>query len=151
MVKDKPAKTAKHAGGRPTKYRSEYCKQIIDYIDYGEEQFFDVSASSHTNRRGETWSDEKRIPKPLRFVGRWAQIIGVNTDTLAEWCRVHPEFSAAYARARQIQAEHILQCGFAGLSDANISKFAAVNMTDLSDKTETKHSGAILLLPPEIK
>jgi hypothetical protein len=126
----------KHAGGRPTKYKPQYCEQLIAYMT--QEPWEDVEVT-HTNRKGETWTETKRRANPIRFVTAFAYEIGVTRETLAEWCRVHPEFSDAYTRAREMQSEHLLQCGFMGLSDATMTKFAAVNLTDLRDKTDLEH------------
>ena len=138
--KAKQSETDTHAGGRPTKYKPEYCQQLIAYMT--QEPWEEVEVT-HTNRKGETWTETKLRPRPIRFLTVFAHEIGVTRDTLAEWYRVHPEFSDAYTRAREMQAEHLLQCGFMGLSDPTMTKFAAVNLTDLSDRSQVEHSGQI--------
>lgn len=58
-------KEAKHPGGRPTKYKKEFCKKVVDMM-YGGASKYQV-----------------------------ARELLVHVDTIAEWCRVYPEFSAA--------------------------------------------------------
>ena len=51
--------------GRPTKYKPEYCEMLIEHM------------------------------KQLHSFETFAVDIGVNRDTLYEWCKNHPEFSDA--------------------------------------------------------
>ena len=55
----------KHPGGRPTKYKQEYCQMLIDHMSTG-----------------------------LSFES-FAAVIKVNRDSLYEWEKVHPDFSDA--------------------------------------------------------
>lgn len=55
--------------GRPTKYKPEYCQEIIDFMSKG------YSATA------------------------FAAKIGVHIDTIQEWKNTHAEFSAAYKKA----------------------------------------------------
>ena len=121
--------------GRKSTYRPEYAQMLLDYIDQGEEPFNEVE-KKHKNRKGEEWTEDGKEAMPLRFIGRFAQRIGVTHKCLLGWAERFPDFGEAYSRAREIQAEHILQCGFMGLADATMAKFAAVNLTDLRDKAE---------------
>lgn len=82
--KKKPAKK-----GRPTKYKPEYCEQII--------KFFDVPAV-----------DKKGNATDPIFLSAFARSIGVVHDTLLEWASVYPSFSVAYSEAKQLQKEMII-------------------------------------------
>lgn len=53
------------AGGRPTKYKKEYCALLVEHMKSG-----------------------------LSFES-FAGLVKVSFDTIHEWVRVHPEFSAA--------------------------------------------------------
>lgn len=86
MAKEKKATESKPSkGGAPTKYRLEYCQQIIDFCVTG------------------------------KFISQFAQTIGVHTDTLLEWKKVHPEFSVAYKRARESSLNGMLDIGRAAM------------------------------------
>ena len=65
-----PAHLAIPRGGRPSEYRPEYCRAVIDFMAQG----FSLTA----------------------FAGS----IRVAKDTVYEWIKVHPQFSDAVARAR---------------------------------------------------
>ena len=85
--------------GRPTKYRPEYCREILEHFDV------DFHNKSQT----------KAVP--LNFLSAFARKIGVCRDTLDEWCKVHPEFSDAYKKAKALQKEHLITCGLLGFLD----------------------------------
>lgn len=61
--------TPKHAGGRPTDYRAEFCERIIAMGAEG------------------------------KGVAEWASAFGVTKQTVYNWRDAHPEFLAAYTRA----------------------------------------------------
>lgn len=61
----------KSKGGRPTTYKPEYCEQIVEFCKKGG------------------------------FLAEFAVEIGVHTDTLHEWKKVHKEFSEYYKRAKE--------------------------------------------------
>jgi len=77
-------------GGRPTKYRKEYCEQVVEWGKLG---------------KSKTWI---------------ACEIGVLRETLEEWGSKHTEFSVALRRAKQAEQkywedlgeQHIVTPGF---------------------------------------
>src|SRR5882672_4642618 len=71
--------------GKPTKYKPEYCDEIID-----------------SGIRGLTFKE-------------FASQIDVHTDTLLEWRNVHKEFKSAYNRAKQEQENFLMRIGRVGL------------------------------------
>ena len=56
--------------GRPSDYKTEYCQMLVDHM------------------------------RNLHSFESFAADIGVNRDTLYEWCKVHPDFSDAKKRGR---------------------------------------------------
>ena len=131
---DKP----KHPGGRPTKYKSEYCEQLVEFMSrepYREVQ--DVFIDKNGNERINT----RLVANDPPFITAFSRSIDVPTATLYEWGKVHPEFSSALIRARELQTEFIATNGMNGLFNPQFTKFAAVNMTDWRDKQETMIQG----------
>lgn len=116
---------AKHPGGRPTKYRPEYCQGIVDYFQ-----------SYYKNLKN-------RSSLELPYFFEYAESIGVCDDTLTEWASVHPEFSAAYKKAKEIVKECLIFGGTSGIFNATFTIFTAKNITDMRDKTEQEHTGSI--------
>ena len=142
MIRTEAQKAARRTGkpnGRPSKYKPEYCQMLLDYMT--QEPWEEV-AITHTNRKGETWTEDKLRPNRIKFIQSFAwNICNVPHETLLDWVKVYPEFRQAYARARDLQSQHLLENGFMGLSDPAMTKFAAVNMTDMRDKQDITSDG----------
>ena len=73
------------------------------------------------------------------FLSNFAHKIGVCHDTLLEWCKRHPEFSEAYTCAKELQKQHLIECGLLGLFNSKFAIFTAKNITDMRDKQEIEH------------
>lgn len=135
--------TEKHAGGRPPKYKKEYCDEIIAYFrkppyetTLKEEYFYDGSLKS-------------RIPVTTAtefptFQG-FADKIEVHIDTLNEWCKKYKEFSEAYKRAKQLQEKIWLVNSMQNLYNPAFAQFFGKNCLGYKDKQEIEHSGNIKL------
>jgi len=133
----------KHAGGRPSKYKKEYCKGIIEYFNkppykesYKEEYFADGSIKS-------------KIPiitvtEFPTFQG-YADSIGVHIDTLNEWTNKYEEFSEAYKRAKQLQEKIWLVNSMQSLYNPQFAQFFGKNCLGYKDKQELEHSGRLKL------
>jgi hypothetical protein len=140
-AKRKPA-GKKPNGGQPTKYHKKYCKQIIEFFTI--EPTRSVIVKTITKGDAKTEETEER-PERLRFLSNFAAEIGVDSDTLLEWAEKHPKFSGAYARAKELQKQHLITCGLFKLFDGKFTKFTAINITDMKDKQEVAHSGGVSL------
>lgn len=133
----------KHAGGAPTKYKKEYCKEIIEYFK---------KAPYRTEYKVEYFSDgsiKSKIPIAIAtefptFQG-FADLIEVHIDTLNEWCKKYEEFSEAYKRAKQLQEKIWLVNGMQNLYNAQFAQFFGKNCLGYRDKQELEHSGNIKL------
>lgn len=108
-------------GGRPTKYKEEYCDKIVAY--------FDRPLTKINGNGKEVGCDFPTFPG-------FAATIRVHKYTLIEWTRVHPKFSASYDIARQFQ-EHILVTNtMNGHYPQAFAIFIAKNTTDMRDQTD---------------
>lgn len=112
----------KKKAGQPTKYREEYCEGII--------VFFDEEPSTLSHITG------KFVPNRLPTFERYAANIGVHTDTLVEWSKVHPKFSVAYKKCKQLQKNFLIQNALNGSFQSTFSIFVAKNITDMRDQQQ---------------
>ena len=124
--------------GRPTKYKSEYCKKLIDYFDV--EPYTDIEIEHY--KKGEiSWIDKKRMANRMPTLRQFAKKIKVSHDTIYSWLNeksntYQQEFSDAYKRALEYRKEFLIECGLQGLHNPLYAKFIAVNLTDMRDRQE---------------
>lgn len=143
-------KSAKHAGGRPTKYDPSFLGLIDQYLTtVGREQ--------------------TKIPKRVDI----ALLLNVDEDTLNNWAnarvkdkdgndtneRLYPEFFGALTRVDMMQKSQLMDDGMYGGKEINpqIAKFlleANHNMvgrsaTDITSKGEKLESQTILIVEDE--
>jgi hypothetical protein len=126
--------------GAPTKYKPEYCEQIIAFFAVDPSKTI-IEVITGKNFEKET---EKQIPNIFPTFEKFAHSIDVNGDTLVEWTKdeeKYPGFSAAYKKAKELQKNFLIQNGLVGLYPAAAFCFVAKNCTDMRDKTEVEHTG----------
>lgn len=122
--------------GRPTDWRTEYNRQIIDFFDI-KERFsvhYDGGDKPHL------------IASAPPLFEDFAHSIGVNGDTLVEWAdpaneAKYPGFSAAYARAKEIQKNYLITCGVVNAGNSSFIQFMLKNNHGMREKTEQELSG----------
>jgi hypothetical protein len=120
--------------GQPTKYDPEYCEKVIEYFRreptstlYKREYFKDGTIKTEV-----PILTANQLPTFEKF----ADEIGVHVDTLHEWCKVHTEFSEAYAHAKKLQ-EHIWKVNSLGnLYNAQFAQFLGKNCFGYKDKID---------------
>ena len=125
----------KHPGGRPTKYKPEYCDEIVEFFSTPPYREVEIT---HRNKDGSTYTTYEDKPNDLPFLSQFARHIDVNTDTLLEWRDKHPEFSVAYKKAKDLQKEFLATNAVRGLTNTTFSIFTAKNITDWRDVKEIK-------------
>jgi hypothetical protein len=150
----KAPKQRKEPFGRPTKYDSKYCQMLIEYCD--KVPYSEVDVLTTDKRSGKVYVNKELRAVEFPTLEKFAHDIGVNTDTLVEWSSAkypddyadeklrgklkHPNFSAAYRRAKQLQKHILVTNGLMGLYNSNFAKFVATNSTDMHDRQEIDHT-----------
>jgi hypothetical protein len=150
--------TDKHPGGRPTKYNRRFCRELIDFFDI--EPYEEREVKTQDRKTGREYIDYKDHANDLPTFERFAHNIGVNGDTLVEWAKTvwpeghknagklrHPEFSAAYTRAKELQKDILITNGLQGLYQTTFAIFLAKNITDLKDRQEITGADGTPLMP----
>jgi hypothetical protein len=128
--------------GAPTKYKSEYCQQIIDYFNqpltHTEEEVW-------TTKGGTQIVKKKEVPNELLFLEDFAWDIGRHDiHTLERWAKKYPEFGTAYAHAKLLQKRQLVSNCVSGRWNSNFGIFTATNMTDMRlVKQEIEASGSV--------
>jgi hypothetical protein len=133
MPKDQGGKATgkKSNAGAPTKYKEEYCQGIIGYFTVQPQQ---VVYKKSYFADGTLKSEEPvTLPAQLPTFQGYADNIGVHIDTLNEWCKIHEEFSEAYARAKQLQEKIWLVNGMSNLYNSQFAQFFGKNCLGYKD------------------
>src|ERR1700761_9858686 len=112
--------------GRPTKYKPQYCEELIDFFDV--EPYKEIERKTQDRKTGREYTDFVDHPVDLPTFERFAHKIGVDTDTLVECAHGtfpdghkkegqlrHPDFSVAYSRAKALQKDILVTNGLQGL------------------------------------
>lgn len=111
------------AGGRPTKYKPEYCQDLIDFFNV--EPYRELS-----DQNGKEYLMPGRFPTLAGWCGKKL----ISRQTLHEWVSVHPEFSDAYKVAKELQEDLLIRGGIAGAYATAFAVFTAKNAIGWRDK-----------------
>jgi hypothetical protein len=143
IVKDEPKKppvksskqTEQPEPGQPTKYKPEYCQQLIDYFSIEpleiirEQEITDTEGGKYISRR---------LPQRFPWFEGFARKIGVHRNTLKNWCAEHPEFAEAYETAKDLQREFLVDIGLSGATSASFAIFTMKNVCGWRDERDLK-------------
>jgi len=124
--------------GRPSKYKKQYCEEIIRFFDVPQtkiQKVTKITASGVTEFH-------KEVPENLPTIIGFARKIGVLSETLKEWADKYEEFSVSYRKALELEKEFLIQNGLKGFYQPNIFQFIASNLTDMKNKETKEHTGA---------
>ena len=99
--------TERNKGGRPTSYTEDMPEALLSFfrVDIDDIIKHNLTAAGKSNIR----IDPKHLPSMIKF----CESVGIHQSTLHEWRSKHTEFSEAYAQARQLYEQMILDIGFA--------------------------------------
>ena len=118
----------KHAGGRPTDYKPEFCQSLISFYDQSPWKV--VNGKRQYQRRPSVNGFSKRINVCVATIYNWKT---------KDHESFQPEFLESWNKAKGLQKDWLIDVGLSGLAPANSFKFVAVNCTDMRDKQETEH------------
>lgn len=128
--------------GAPSKYKPEYCQQIIDYFS---QPITRQEIETWTTKSGTVIEKKKEVAEELRFIEDWCDLIGIAYHTPDKWAKRYPDtFGSAYARAKALQKRQLVKNAVAGRWNSNFSIFTATNITDMRlAKQEVQASGSV--------
>lgn len=123
----------KHAGGRPTKYKPEYCDQLVKYFDI--EPHFETPVV-YTNKKGITKEEVKYLPSDLPTLAGFAKKLGIHRDTIHEWSKKHAKFSDSIKYAKECQEAILVTNALHGEYSPAFSIFFAKNNLGWKDRQD---------------
>ncbi len=124
--------------GRKTKYRPEYCRELIDFFDAEPYEKIELP---HYQADGKTlkWMDYKLVPARMPTLRKFAKLIGVHVSNVYNWCNAshssfQKNFQDAFTCAKEIRKDWLIDLGLSGLTPPLAYKFTAINVTDMVDE-----------------
>lgn len=130
--------TIKSHAGRPSKYNSRLCEEVIKYFDI--EPHFETPVTT-TYKDGTTKEEIKLIPSDLPTLAGFAVKIGVHRDTIDQWRKDHKEFSDAIKKAKECQENILVTNGLQGLYAQPFAIMASKNILNWRDKQDMTSDG----------
>lgn len=121
--------------GQPTKYKPEYCQQLIDYFSI--EPLEIIREQEITNTDGGKYIS-RRLPQRFPWFEGFARKIGVHRNTLKNWRAEHPEFAEAYDTAKDLQREFIVDVALSGAAPPSFAIFTMKNVCGWRDERDLK-------------
>lgn len=82
--------------GRPSEYEKSFCDDLEDYLTT-------------------TGKEQMSLPTIQGF----ALYLGFDDETLTEWAKIHPEFSATLRKLKHLQAQQLINDGIYGGKEVN--------------------------------
>ena len=102
--------------GRPTKYDPAMVDELDKYLET-------------------TGKEQMSLPTVEGF-SLW---LDVDDDTLVEWAKIHPDFSATFKRLKKLQKQQLIDDGIYGGKEVNstIVKLLLQNNHGMKERTDT--------------
>lgn len=132
--------------GRPTKYKPEYCEQMIEFFDREPTEKRFKSRVEDDEKGTKTTYEERGINLPT-FTS-FARKIGVCDDTVNEWAKVHPAFSEAVGICKKLQEDIWKINALNGNYNSTFAVFLGKNVFGYKDKSEVDTTHTINQMPP---
>ena len=134
--------TGRRPVGRPSEYRPEFVAELIAYFDIEVQKVVEVDVVA---KDGTTTTEKKVVTNTFPTLTRFAAKIGVTRQTLHDWATEksadgtpkRPEFSYAYARAKDAQESLLIEGAMAGVYEPRFAVFATKNLAGWKDQIET--------------
>ncbi len=126
--------------GPPTKYRPEYCQELIDYFSIPA---YKIDKKTFTTKNA-VIEEPFAVVNDLPFLSNFAWDRKVEPATIDKWAKRYPDFQLALSHAKDLQKQFLIQNGIAGRYNSNFAVFTATNITDMRlAKQEVEASGSV--------
>lgn len=149
-------------GGRPTKYKEEYCDKIVEYFEKCQAEIMLDVKFFHPNKNStistilnplnedetlDAWNvkeiTQKLVMQRFPTYVRFARSIGVNKSTLFEWKTESPKFSDSMDICKDISEAILIENWLQGTYNPTFAQFLLKNNHWYTDQKDIKHSGGI--------
>lgn len=118
--------------GRPTSYLPEYCERLVAWFS-GERTERVIKKRRVIPQKNGTQAEEieyETLGLGVPTFDGFAASIGKHAARLHEWVKVHPEFREAFARARALQRDWLVELATRNLISAGTYSYTMSNISD---------------------
>lgn len=122
-----------HPGGRPTKYKEEYCQQLIAY--YNKPSTVEKIRTIRLKNGSEIEEPFDAPTKPSHVVD-FCDEIGISVATFYTWLDTHKQFSEAYTHAKAYLERNIVDNGLLSNYNPGFAGLVSKNWLGWKDKSE---------------
>lgn len=133
--------------GGITKYKPEYCQQIIDFFDVSP---YEIEEKVTYHQNGDKTVERIKVSIEFPMLIQFCKKIGVLYHAVEDWAKKHPEFGAAFQTAKKYQEYIIASNGMKGRYDKTFAIFALKNVAGWRDTQHNVNEGVTKLeITPE--
>lgn len=132
---------AKNKGGRPSEYTKDILKLVKEYLSECQDEEIQLVKQANSEKGYEMYENKLKVNLPT--IEGLAIYLGINRDTIYDWCTKHPEFSDMIDRLRMEQSNRLINNGLTGDYQPMIVKlllgkhgYKEQSETDLTSKGE---------------
>lgn len=106
--------------GRPSKYKTEYCNLVNDYLKENQDQEIKVLKQANGDKGYEIYDTKIKVKLPT--INGFSLFINIPRRTLYDWAETHEEFSHSLEKIVKEQEKRLLECGLSGDYNPTIAK-----------------------------
>jgi hypothetical protein len=132
--------------GCPTKYREEYCADIVKYFVEARQKVVEtvyVQIEESARYPGSKKQEVRTVYSEIPTFQRFALSIGTHPDTLTNWAKKFPEFNDAVLRCKAVQEDFLIHGLLSGRIPTMAGIFVAKNITTMKEDFSLTHSQPI--------
>lgn len=119
--------------GRPSSYDASICERLLTFMSKPHTHKLE---KTYTTKAGTVIVEPFETPTELPTVERFMINEGLNYERISQWKKRYASFADAYARAKLIEKDHLVQNALAGRYNAAFAQFVACNLTDMRLPTQ---------------
>jgi hypothetical protein len=124
------------AGGRPTKYKEEYCDNMYKHFDVPTMIPEMVREYNDEDKKWNTVEGAKMVANKLPTVVSFCRKIRINRDTFYEWVEKYDEFSDTYKNCKTIMEDIWIENSLYERYSKSFTIFLGKNVFGWKDKQE---------------
>lgn len=139
----------KNPGGRPTKYRPEFCDEVDVYLKKNKDKYRKVVVMKSNEKGYEKM--EERLDVKLPTLDDFSTHLNVTRSSLFEWRDKYPKFSDSLEKILKEQKKRLLNKGISGEYNSTIAKLVLSSNHGMKERADITSDNESLVPSKEEK